>query len=217
MVEAIIVILIAFTIAYYASIKRRNGAVAARPRAALPSEPPPQPRRLDSIPGVSAFTLKLSGSNLQTTIKSRRDKSAEYAVDLSAQTCTCPDFVETRTEFEFGDPRRFCKHMVKAAINADALEKSPAVFRMVFENALEMGKGLTRDALFLTEIDGSLVLISQPETGDWINVFCRNRNPRKDGTYSYKRFGFSLSEQRWSYGYGPPGAKILRKIFSVLR
>lgn len=218
MIEAIIVILIVSALAYYVSLRRNknSGFEAPERGAASKANTPKKALSLDYVPGISSFIIKFSGSMLETTVKSSSNESVKYAVDMCAQTCTCPDFVETRSEFEIGNPKRFCKHMVRAVVKSSSLRELPPVFQMVFKNAYEMGKGLTRDALYLTEIDGSQVLISHPENSEWINVFCRNRIPKKDGTYNFKRFGFNLAERRWSYGYGPPGAKILRQIFQKL-
>ncbi len=163
---------------------------------------------------IQPFKIRLSNAPAPSTAKSKTGAADQYSIDLSAQTCACPDFVETRSEFPHGDPRRFCKHMVNAVVNCGVLEKSPAILDLVFRNAYEMQKGLARDRLYYAEIDGSPIIVSRPESGEWVNVYCRNRVPKKDGTYSFKRFGFNLGEQRWSYGYGPPGAKILRQLFS---
>ena len=39
--------------------------------------------------------------------------SKEFQVDLALQCCQCSDFVQYRSEMPIGDPRRFCRHMVR--------------------------------------------------------------------------------------------------------
>jgi hypothetical protein len=213
MAEIIVAVIIFFLIAFFLQSSKMSHFISKKQRAdRFRTDKDPPPPGFDT-PKLIAFEIKFNNTPPPTAVKSLTEKNTDYLVDLSAQTCTCPDFLESRSSHEVGDTRRFCKHMVWLSVEKGfAAAAHPAVVSL-FDNSRDAWKGLPRDQLFLVDIEGELALVSKPETGEWANVYFRNRNRKKDGTYSYKRFGFNLAEQRWSYGYGPPGAKILRQIF----
>lgn len=43
-----------------------------------------------------------------------KNGGGQVRVDVGIISCSCSDFKENRTVYEYGDPRRMCKHLIEA-------------------------------------------------------------------------------------------------------
>lgn len=50
------------------------------------------------------------------SFKSLSDSTVEYLVDLESLTCSCEHFLNRTYRFNRDDPRRLCKHLIKALV-----------------------------------------------------------------------------------------------------
>ena len=82
-----------------------------------------QNKRRDRIVVKSPIKMKVDvspyrflGENIPDIVLKIKSSSrdTEYSVNPKNQTCTCPDFVDFRSQFKYGDVRRFCKHIMQA-------------------------------------------------------------------------------------------------------
>ena len=143
-------------------------------------------------------------------IASFSDPEVFYVVSLSDQTCSCPDFLH-RSDFPENSFSRWCKHLVAALSDAGA-----------FENISQWHKGITEaghggpiGAFTVTTEKSQVFLLTAGRNPDWINVLGRTRRKGEQAHQAsgpIREFGWCISERRWSYGEGPPGARELRRL-----
>ncbi len=163
---------------------------------------------LDDLPDLFGDILRVCRSMGTMTVQSETSRSTTYEVVMDTFTCTCPDFLESRTGYEVGDLRRLCKHQV--SIVADAVGPDNQLLKAILANHYR--KSFYRRG---TMASGEPIAFGLSAGEPWIDVFTRKRRKGdRDGKYTgdYDRFGFSLDERRWSYGDGPPGAREIRSM-----
>jgi hypothetical protein len=141
--------------------------------------------QLPSIP----FTLR---------IKSQSTKSVFYDVDLSGPACTCPDWRSYRSELPIGHLTRCCKHVLEAYNQLEPKSGWPGWLASFIDNSWPPHPCQNWMVFF---VGSSTVLASTAGKG-WANVFSN------DGG-DYERYGYSVLEDRWSYGIEPYGARAI--------
>ena len=160
--------------------------------------------RLDlGCPGISPVSGELH-------LPSLNDVGVFYDVSLENQTCSCPDF-QKRSSYPRDSFPRWCKHLVAALNHAGAFADCG-----VWHKAIAEAEHSGPLGAFIVETDTTQrFLLTAGHNPDWINVLGRTlrKGERSDqATGRIREFGWCISEQRWSYGQGPPGARQLRKL-----
>ena len=163
-----------------------DAASATRRKEVAPSVPPLPEVAIAIQPAAPGTVAKVPSFSMTS--------NAVYDCDLSALTCTCAEFAVHRTEVPVESPLRPCKHLRPCLMegglvtlgesDAEALwrERGGRLFRWVSET-------------------GQTVYLSVDPTREWINV----APVRARRTEESEDFGWSVDEQRWSYGRSPRG------------
>lgn len=152
----------------------------------------------DNIPDVE---IKIKSSSMP----------GNYIVNPKQQTCTCPDFVEYRKQYEFGDVQRFCKHLINAFSRKKISPFVPYHLKPLIESAKDRGKGTFRgESLRYFYINQSIVLIAQNLNNSWFSVYTNGFGDE------YKRYGYNISENRWSYDEMPMADIEIKSVIREL-
>ncbi|WP_367278628.1 SWIM zinc finger family protein [uncultured Sulfitobacter sp.] len=133
-----------------------------------------------------------------------------YDVSLSYQTCSCPDFLH-RSDFPANSFSRWCKHLMAALSDEGAFKNIGEWHKAI----AEAGHGGPFSAFTVTTERSQVFLLTAGRNPDWINVLGRTRRKGEQAhqaSGSIREFGWCISERRWSYGEGPPGARELRRL-----
>ena len=147
---------------------------------------------------VAAFRLNsaiLPSVSVRLPIASASENGVRYIVDLTEPTCTCPDFTAQRSRIPTGNPSRCCKHVLQALNQVRPKHGWPSWL----DAFIEMGyRPHPRQKWAVIKVGKDLALISSaPE--EWANVYLNNGSENQ-------KFGYSILEDRWSYGIEPPYA-----------
>lgn len=151
-------------------------------------------------------------------MKARSDRldGMTYAVDLSSQTCSCPDFIETRKlSTQPGEMARLCKHLVRAMYLHNAFIGANSWIKVIAEE----GCGGPKLAWEVRLPTAKPMLVTLGNSSQWINVYAHTL--RKGERYALasgpiRQFGWAVNEHRWSYGEAPPGAGEIRSLLKEL-
>jgi hypothetical protein len=146
---------------------------------------------------------KLPSIQLLVQIKSHTDRDVRYDVDLSGPSCTCPDWRGCRYNLPTGHLTRCCKHIFDAYSQIVPRGSWPGW----------IGAYIASGWIVSPKTEWSLIpsgritwLVSTPGgENEWMNFYAQEND-------SYERFGYSLAEERWSYGIAPSSAKELLRI-----
>jgi predicted RNA-binding Zn-ribbon protein involved in translation (DUF1610 family) len=161
-----------------------------------------QIRRSDGIDGNLPVFTEACYKSIPV---SSSDGTAEYYVDLTSYTCTCPDFVERRSEQPMRSATRACKHICRVLLRETCKSRLNPLLLSMVENSVSFGTGIHPGWLILDDND-NVVFVSFPAR-DWCNIFAPVRTKR----LIYERYGYNIAERRWSYGEAPIGARSLRQ------
>jgi DNA polymerase III epsilon subunit-like protein len=165
----------------------------------LPSE-----YRISIPPKIPSDTVELPSTS---------EPNVYYKVNLREVTCTCPSFPRWDLwKFPVNDPRRYCKHLA-AVVVEDHRYSLSAHARLFLQNP--SSKFIEKH--FLESGVAFYFCHNGPES-EWVNVHAREKKPGEDeGNYSgaLTRYGFSLSEDRWSYREKPAGVGEIRKLIKA--
>ncbi len=158
--------------------------------------------------GIDDPILDLSAVSKVPDIKihSSIDTEKTYVVSVAKMTCSCPDFTKTRKSFNLNDPRRGCKHLVAEFANNDLLKQQDELSRIILLSP-------TRGDLATFQMENGMIFSLAFESTGWVSVFIRRRRKGEKSfffTGKYERYGYSLHENRWSYGDTPAGSKYLK-------
>lgn len=202
------------TPSYFDSMQQRQKQTRARVRVVQQS-PNPKPDLCGYK--IAPFSLRFRIPEYVTGRKSVRSFSGHgiYQVSLAEQTCTCPDFKKRRAMQPRNHFSRWCKHLMREYIGRDVFEHaSPFHKAFAFEAA-----GTHRKAVKLScsELPDMVATIGLDE--EWLNVFAQTRRKGErvhNASGGIRRFGWNFSQQRWSYGVGPPGAGKVRKLLTQI-
>lgn len=148
---------------------------------------------------------KLPSIPIKLLVASLKDEDMTYEVDFSGPTCSCPDFKSRRSQFSEGSIPRCCKHIMQGYS-----ELRPAIgWPSWLEPFLETGfRPLPSQkwAVLRCEYFTALVSSASPE---WGNVYML-----VDGESC--KYGYSIDDERWSYGTAPKLAnefvKLIRRL-----
>ena len=120
--------------------------------------------------------------------------TANYMINVVNQTCTCPDFEVTRSQFVKGHLRRICKHLAWPMRNNAAVGSFE---RMVFQE-IKFGLSAMTRFRFISTTDVRIALALKHVDRDWCDVVA----PKTKGD-QHDLFGFNVTEKRWSYRTHP--------------
>ena len=143
------------------------------------------------------------------TLQSHSNDQVIYTVDLSGPSCTCPDWVGSRSKLPRGSLSRCCKHVFDAYIRLRPTDGWPGWLDAFFEKGW---RPYPKKQWVVLRLDSTFALLSFGGN-DWCDVFAV-----EDDTY--ERFGFNLIERRWSYDNKPGEAdriegELLKQAASI--
>ncbi|MFH0995765.1 MAG: hypothetical protein V1844_09755 [Pseudomonadota bacterium] len=162
---------------------------------------------------VQVSLFRFIGENvpdLSFKIKSS-SRPIDYTVNPKNQTCTCPDFVDFRNQYEYGDVQRFCKHLMKAFCRKEIFPFVPDYLKPLLVSAKERGKGAFKEQLFFFDLNHSIILLAYNEYNAWRSVYA------KDIGNEYCRYGYNVDENRWSYDKSPENHREIISVISIMR
>lgn len=168
--------------------------IVAPPIVAPPIVAPP-------IAGSHVFQIgqaRLPSIPIQVLVPSGSEAGVAYSIDLTGPTCTCPDFVPNRFKLPRGDLTRCCKHVLQAF----AQVRPKDGWTGWLDSFLELGirpHPKTKWAV-VTPANDFVLISSAPQ--EWANVYLNSE-------LANERFGYSVIEERWSYGTVPKNASKL--------
>ncbi len=140
--------------------------------------------------------------------------SGTYLVSLVRQTCTCPDF-GVRKSRPLNTMGRLCKHLMRELCARGCFSEATH-WHQAIANA---GHGGPRLAFLVRRKSAPPVLLALSDNKEWINVYANTRRKGEtiaNASGSIEEFGWSVVRKGWSYGEGPPGARELRGMLSVV-
>lgn len=126
--------------------------------------------------------------------------SAMFVVDLSAPTCTCPDWQTNRSSLPLAHLSRCCSHILSAYGRLKPTQGWPGWMRAFLAHRW------TPHPLkhwIVVDVEGARVLASTAPV-NWADVFA------PDGS-EYERFGYHLTDDRWAYDSKPAGSELVRR------
>ena len=139
----------------------------------------------------------------------------KYTVSLADQTCSCPNFKETRADCPRDHLSRWCKHILRVAVEVGAINDS-----IFWINAIaKADRGGPAAAFLICPPDGQEFLTTIGRSREWINVFVRTARPGErlpHLTGPVREFGWNIAAKSWSYGTAPRGARSIRKLLSQI-
>ena len=163
----------------------------------------------ESDGGTLYLPCPLSPKDESITISEMVNDSVYYSVNLFEMTCTCPGFTSKYHQNERLDIRRMCRHITEVYCSTDLISQcSDEVQSLVLA-------GGRNECYFDTNIGDKRIIIGWDQDNEWISVFFPNYE--NDGSVSYERFAYSISQKRWSHSDSPKGyARSARKVFREL-
>lgn len=162
---------------------------------------------------VDVSPYRFLGENIPDIVFKIKSSSqdTEYFVNPKNQTCTCPNFVDFRSKFEYGDVRRFCKHLMKAFCRKKVFNFLPDYLKPLVLSAKEQGKGAFKEQLLITNLNQQTILLSFNDRNAWHSVYT------KDDTGNFDRYGFNTEEDRWSYENIPKNHAEISAVICAMR
>lgn len=127
----------------------------------------------------------------------------KYNTKITSQTCSCPDWIETRKKYPFNDPRRLCKHLINA-LDIDNLPSELFKFKEDLSYYQNEGWGFKRDFDEIVEISEFTLL----GTFGWINVYDENAIK-----YGVRKETFS-NEIFWANNKKPKNFSLIEEFFN---
>ncbi len=135
--------------------------------------------------------------SIKALVQSSSESCIEYLVDLAGPTCTCPDFLP-RSKLPKGDLSRCCKHVFQVF----AKVRPKDGWTGWLDAFLELGiRPHPKTKWAVVKLDKDSVLISSAPQ-EWANVFLKSGQENE-------RFGYNVSNNRWSYGTSPQDSSRL--------
>ena len=172
------------------------------------------PHRHDRLREVKLSVPAGSRSSDPIEIRSYSDDSKVYSLDLSAVTCTCPDF-RSRADESATSLSRCCKHLLQE-LEHRGLLKDAGKWDLAI---VSEGFGAPRTAWTIELDTAPPVLLAASNDREWVSVFAHTKRKGeriRDASGRIDRFGWSVIKERWSYGEGPPGSRELTKIMKEI-
>lgn len=127
----------------------------------------------------------------------------EYNTNILKLTCSCPDWKETRQQYNLSDPRRLCKHIINK-LDVRNLPPEISKFKESIESYQEKEWGFKRDFDEIIELNNFTLLGNI----NWIDVFDKN------GTrYGVKKDDFS-NNIYWAKNLKPKEYQTIEKYLT---
>lgn len=146
-------------------------------------------------PQISPMGLPELANESFRSIKIRSsDGKRIYDVNLVDYTCTCDSFAEVHSKAYPRDFGRLCKHMCKALNNPEIIPLLDPICSAIVKEGFGVYPGR-----FDRDVNGKLLYVTGVNSSGWVNVFAVKRSDGK----TYYRFGYSMTDDRWSYGQQP--------------
>ncbi|MGB0582938.1 MAG: hypothetical protein ACPGVU_24915 [Limisphaerales bacterium] len=137
----------------------------------------------------------------------------EHEVDLLKHECDCAEFSFKRQFLPNGSLGRACKHMVTAldmpevSVQIPKLEWNAKLFDLIRSHS-QMNRSLDpMPSWKLLKAEAFECVVSWGDQ-EWCRVYADT----PEG--SLERFGYHLTEDRWSYGATPPGVSAVTKYLT---
>jgi hypothetical protein len=119
-----------------------------------------------------------------------------YSTNLFLQTCNCSEFSKgNKSNYEKGDLRRFCKHLVSEYRDSFTPKKLTGLKGFLIENRSSLKKNLIKINLEKVSLP---IHLSYENNNDWCDIYFPMKNSLFKYSYNYK-------EERFSYDDKPHG------------
>lgn len=135
-------------------------------------------------------------------VRSFSDPSIAYRINPADARCECPDWTDSRGAYSTSDPRRMCKHLVRAFHEAPhtfpvGMQRYADDFNMLANH----GKG------FPSHAEQHRLSVAGRELECWTNG-----SPWVAVYIGTQRHAFSMDEGRWAFGKEPQGAEEIEPL-----
>jgi hypothetical protein len=169
-------------------------------RNAPPKTPSVSEVVASAIGSFDIASPRLPSIPIQMQIRSHSDESVVYRVDLAGPSCECPDFNPQRSKLPPGNLSRCCKHILEAFSKVRPEIGWPGWLDAFIEFGVRPNpEQKWQVARMLDEH----ALLSSANKG-WVNLYTHDSNGNA-------KFGYNISERRWSYGKEPKYASSIAK------
>lgn len=154
--------------------------------------PAPPIKQVSAFPSSIEIHLPISEVNEDISIRSFTEVGKNYTINLHTVKCSCEDFLNTRANKRIDSIERLCKHLRKAIIGSSHIKNT------VYESILSE----TYSSKSYCKLENVDAIVGFTEGNEWLNIY-KMAQPDKNGETKYARYGYSLIENRWSYGRSP--------------
>ena len=137
-------------------------------------------------------------SEIQMTVRSFSDEERDYLINAKKLTCDCPDFIEDRLTFTTGDPRRLCKHLIKAITESNQFPLPLEPYRSEIHWCEERSRGFAPFKFHLRtnindrEFEMFAHTYDEVEESYWVTIFSKG-----------KRYAYNPEIDKWAYSKMP--------------
>jgi len=137
----------------------------------------------DHLFNDSSFTAQLKVDYEEGIKTIPEPSSKKYETKLSEETCTCKDWVQRRNIYQFNDPRRLCKHLIKK-LSMHNLQMPYSHFRETLNYCQEQGKGSPTKMYAIVEIPDTEIIVFLKSS--WSDAYDKDGNRYSFALHSYK-------------------------------
>ena len=118
----------------------------------------------------------------------KKETKNKYDIDINGLSCTCPDWIETRQQFNTNNPARLCKHLI-SQINLDNLNDELIYYKDEIEFCQINNWGFKKSFNKILKIPNTTYRVLYNEYGDWNELFDKNAN-----RYAFTLHPYDVSE-----------------------
>ncbi len=155
----------------------------------------------DAIAAFDARLAELPSIPLRFEVESMSEMGTVYVVDLSSPQCECPDFRSYRARLPALHLSRCCKHIMQAYAEVRPANGWPYWLDAFLESGFRPHPDQNWQ-VYSSQIGTYLVSSACPSWGNVYTII----NGKSE------KYGYSIDEERWSYGKQPEEAKVLARI-----
>jgi len=141
---------------------------------------------------------------------SETKKDVTYKVNIYQMTCTCPDFVNFRSQYPRLDARRMCKHISNCIDNYSGRNDELSGTDFAVVRTACRHKPPTEYKHVRTS-KGTAIL-AYYKSYEWVNVITPYCWPKDAFRYRRYDYGYNPKENRWSHNEMPNNHKEIEKI-----
>ena len=176
----------------------------------------PSDTTLTQVPAAAesdADDFRLPEIDQKVTISATNQFDTSHKVSLKTHECDCSDWKQLRSKLLPLSPGRMCKHLVKGfeiAAESDSSVKKQCgeLFLGLIKVSADTDRGLEAvDNWKLLGQEDAAFLVAWSDKSEWCNVYANSESGRLE------RFGYHISNKRWSFGARPPKSGFLRDFF----